>query len=352
VKQLLVKQGQVILEEVPSPQLLPKTILVQVQNSCVSIGTELSSLSSSGSPLWVQAWKYPEKVRKVFGNIKENGFESTLTKIKGKMQDGTPIGYSAAGIVVDVGAEITKVQIGDRVACAGSQCTHHAEVIRVPENLFVKIPGKVETETAATVAMGSIALQGLRRAHPTLGEVFVVMGLGLLGQLTVQMLKVNGCRVIGVDLDPDRLEAAKEIGIDVALLADTSSENNAMEIFRRTAGNGADGVIVTASSVSNAVINQACTFCRKKGRVVLVGDVGLHLNRADLYQKELDFLISTSYGPGRYEQLYEEQGLDYPLGYVRWTENRNMMEYLRLLEEDLVSYLQRLGSSIHLIRHR
>lgn len=336
MKQLLVKQGKVMLEEVPSPQLLPKTILVQVQNSCVSIGTELSSLNSSGTPLWMQAWKYPEKVRKVLGNFKENGLESTLTKIKGKIQEASPIGYSAAGIVVDIGAEITKVSIGDRVACAGSQCAHHAEIIRVPENLFVKIPGKVETAAAATVALGSIALQGIRRAHPTLGEIFVVMGLGLLGQLTVQILKVNGCRVIGVDLDPDKLEIAKEIGVDVALLADTSHGIHDDEIFRRTAGNGADGVIVTASSLSHAVISQACTFCRKKGRVVLVGDVGLHLNREDLYQKELDFLISTSYGPGRYEQHYEEEGLDYPLGYVRWTENRNMTEYLRLLEEDLV----------------
>ncbi len=338
MKQLLLKQGQVIVEEVPAPQLLPQSILVRVQNSCVSVGTELSSLSSSGSPLWMQAWKYPEKVRKVFGNIKENGLESTFTKVKGKIQEGTPLGYSAAGVVVDIGADVTNVRVGDRVACAGAQCAHHAEIIRIPENLFVKIPENVTTAAAATVALGSIALQGIRRAHPTLGEIFVVLGLGLLGQLTVQMLKANGCRVIGMDLDPDKVGTAKAIGADVGIVADGSLANNENEIFRRTAGNGADGVIVTASSPSHAVISEACRFCRKKGRVVLVGDVGLHLNRADLYEKELDFLISTSYGPGRYEQLYEEKGLDYPIGYVRWTENRNMTEYLRLLQEDLVKF--------------
>ncbi len=307
----------------------------------MSIGTDISSLNSSGTPLWAQAWKYPEKVHKALGNLKENGLESTYKKIKGKIEESSTIGYSAAGIVLDVGADIANMRINDRVACAGSQCAHHAEIIRVPENLFVRIPERVETISASTVAMGSIALQGVRRAQPTLGESFVVLGLGFLGQLTVQMLKANGCRVMGIDLDQERLEMAKELGLDVGLLPSQSQEECLEQIYRHTEGHGADGVIITAASASSTVVSQACSFCRKKGRVILVGDVGLSFNRADLYQKELDFFISTSYGPGRYEQSYEERGLDYPLGYVRWTENRNMAEYLRLLNEGLVKISQR-----------
>jgi predicted dehydrogenase/threonine dehydrogenase-like Zn-dependent dehydrogenase len=214
------------------------------------------------------------------------------------------------------------------VACAGAQSAHHAEVIRVPRNLVVRIPDGLATAEASTVTLGAIALQGVRRAQPTLGETFVVIGLGVIGQLTHQLLRADGCRVIGVDLDPRRVQLARDLRIDIGLEPGAADPD---QVARLTDGIGADGVIITAATRSDDVVSTAFQMCRKKGRVVLVGDVGLDLDRADFYAKELDFLISSSYGPGRYDRNYEERGLDYPVGYVRWTENRNMAEYLRLV---------------------
>jgi len=255
-------------------------------------------------------------------------------QIETKLSSGEPTGYSAAGIVLEVGAGVGDFRSGDRVACAGAQCAYHAEVIRVPRNLAVPIPDELGFEDASTVTLGAIALQGVRRAQPTLGETFVVIGLGILGQLAVQILRANGCRVIGTDLDPQRVQLARTLGMDVGLPVD--GEPDIEEMARLTDGIGADGVIITAATSSDAVMSAAFQMCRKKGRVVLVGDVGLHLNRADFYAKELDFFISSSYGPGRYDRIYEEQGLDYPVAFVRWTENRNMAEYLHLLMEKKV----------------
>ena len=278
--------------------------------------------------------RQPEQVRRIAQAVSQQGVRQTWRMVENKLAVGHPTGYSAAGVVVEVGAGIDDVVVGDRVACAGAQSAFHAELIRVPRNLAAPVPDGLQWAEASTVTLGAIALQGVRRAQPTLGETFVVIGLGILGQLTVQLLKVNGCRVIGVDLTRDRLRLAAELGADIVLHPDDGADVD--QVARLTDGLGADGVIIAAATPSDAVASTAFRMCRRKGRVVLVGDVGLHLNRADFYQKEIDFLISSSYGPGRYDHRYEEQGLDYPAAYVRWTENRNMAEYLRLLAEGRV----------------
>jgi len=332
VKQVLIRQGRAVVEEVPAPAVQAGTVLVAVRYSCISVGTEMSAIRSTDLPLWERARRHPESVLKVLGMVKEHGISRTRDFVEGQLGVGIPVGYSASGVVLQAGEGVSDLHPGDRVACAGSQCAYHAEVIRVSRNLAVPVPAAVGFESASTVALGAIAIQGVRRAQPTLGESFVVVGLGILGQLTAQILKHNGCRVIGSDLDPSRISIATGLGMDAAL--DPSDGNSVEHVFRLTDGIGADGVIITASSPSDTIVSTAFAMCRKKGRVVLVGDVGLNLQRSDIYQKELDFLVSTSYGPGRYDRNFEEKGLDYPVGYVRWTENRNMAEYLRLVAEE------------------
>lgn len=331
MKQVLIKPGKAVLEEVPAPQVEPGTILVRVRYSCISIGTEMSGLKSSETPLWKRALKEPEKVKKVLEMAATQGISKTHKLIKDTVSSGQPTGYSAAGIVLEIGEGVEDIVAGDYVACAGAQCAYHSEIIRIPRNLAVKIPENLNFKTASTVTLGAIALQGVRRSQPTLGETFVVIGLGIIGQLTVQLLKANGCRVIGTDINPERIRLSEKLNMYMGIYPDNGSDIE--QATRLTDGIGCDGVIITAATPSHKVVSTAFQMCRKKGRVVLVGDVGLNLNRSDFYQKELDFIISTSYGPGRYDNAYEEKGLDYPVSYVRWTENRNMVEYLRLLSQ-------------------
>jgi predicted dehydrogenase/threonine dehydrogenase-like Zn-dependent dehydrogenase len=329
MKQLLVKDGAVRVAEVPAPLVSPKNVLVRVLYSCVSAGTEMANVRMSGLPLYRRALKQPEHVRKVLEMMRDQGVKHTLNRVMGILEAGTPTGYSAAGEVVEVGSQVEGFARGDRVACAGAGIANHAEMIDVPVNLAVRIPDDVATLQASTVTLGAIALQGVRRCNPTLGETVVVVGLGVLGQLTAQMLQASGCRVIGVDVNPRRLALAHDNGTPVGL--DPAAEDYVAQVHRITGGVGADAAIVTAAGASDEIISAALRACRRKGRVVLVGDVGLHLRRSDMYVKELDFLISTSYGPGRYDPYYEEGGQDYPIGYVRWTENRNMDAYLRMI---------------------
>lgn len=344
MKQVLIKGGSAIVEEVPAPQVGRKNILVRVAYSCISVGTEMAGVRLSGMPLYRRALKQPENVRRVLEMMRDQGVRRTVDRVTGKLSAGTPTGYSAAGVVVEVGEEVDGFAIGDRVACAGAGIANHAEFIDVPVNLAVRIPDALETDQASTVTLGAIALQGVRRAQPTLGETFVVVGLGILGQITAQLLAANGCRVIGVDLDQRRVRLARENGMDIGI--DPAAEDYVDRVSKHTDGLGADGVIVTAATESHTVISEAMQACRKKGRVVLVGDVGLNLHRADFYKKELDFLISTSYGPGRYDPYYEQGGQDYPLAYVRWTENRNMQAYLELLAKGKIS-LKNLSSAAY-----
>lgn len=329
MKQVLIQGGSVIVAEVPAPGVGPRNVLVRVAFSCISAGTEMASVRMSGLPLYKRALRQPDNVKRVLQMVRSQGLAHTLDRVQGKLASGSPTGYSAAGVVIAVGAEVEGFAIGDRVACAGAGIANHAEIIDVPVNLASRVPDGLGLDQAATVTLGAIALQGVRRAAPTLGETIVVVGLGLLGQLTIQLLRANGCRVIGVDPDPGRRDLALACGALTAL--DPATGDHVDQVQRLTDGMGADGILITAAGASDEIVSEAFRACRRKGRVVLVGDVGLGLRRADFYAKEIDFLISASYGPGRYDPLYEEGGQDYPLAYVRWTENRNMSAYLELL---------------------
>jgi predicted dehydrogenase/threonine dehydrogenase-like Zn-dependent dehydrogenase len=345
VKQVLIRGGGVAVEDVPAPSVSARSLLVRVEHSCVSVGTEMSSVRMSGLPLYKRALKQPHHAAKVLEIAKNEGFARTYKRVRGMLAAGLPTGYSAAGVVVAVGRDVEGFRVGDSVACAGAGVANHAELIDVPVNLAARIPEGLDTGPASTVTLGAIALQGVRRVQPTLGETVAVVGLGILGQLAVQLLQASGARVIGTDLDPTRIDKALAHGMAHGVGPGQDFPQRTHEL---TDGFGADAVLITAATESNEVVRQAMHACRKKGRVVLVGDVGLHLQRSDMYEKELDFLISTSYGPGRYDDVYELEGQDYPIGYVRWTENRNMEEYLRLLADGRVS-LEGLGQETYAV---
>lgn len=343
MKQVLIKQGQAVVSDVPAPFIEAGFVLVRLAHSCISSGTELDGMRSSGQPLWKRALEQPERVRQVVDLVGKQGLTATRKMVKRKVSQETPTGYSAAGTVIEVGTGITDLFVGQRVACAGNQYAFHAEIIRAPRNLVVPIPDALEFDAASTVTLGAIALQGVRRLTPTLGETFSVIGLGILGQLAAQILRANGCKVIGLDTDAARSQLAVDNGMDCVI--DPGDANAVQTAMRLTGGIGTDGVIITAATPSDEVISTAFQMCRGKGRVVLVGDVGLDLQRADIYAKELDFLVSTSYGPGRYDASYEEDGHDYPIGYVRWTENRNMEAYLDLLATGRVDIASLISST-------
>lgn len=333
LKQVVTADGVVRVEEVPAPCATPGRVLVEVAYSAISAGTELKGVNEASEPLWRRAIRNPEKVKSLFAKVRQDGLGAARAMVSSATSQFRPMGYSAAGVVVEDGTGT--YSIGERIACAGAQCAHHAEVISVPENLAVSVPEEVSLQEAGTVALGAIALQGVRRLAPTIGESFVVIGLGIIGQLAAQILRVGGCRVIGADPDASRTSLAKELGTN--LILDPSKVLDIDAVARLTGGVGADGVLVAASSSSDEIMSAAFQMCRKKGRVVLIGDVGLDLRRDDFYSKELDFFISSSYGPGRYDRTYEEESLDYPIGHVRWTENRNMSEYLRQIAEGKVT---------------
>jgi predicted dehydrogenase/threonine dehydrogenase-like Zn-dependent dehydrogenase len=334
VKQVLVRGGGVVVEDVPAPTVSPRSLLVRVHYSCVSVGTEMSGVQMSGLPLYRRALKQPHHAKRALELARDEGFVRVYKRVRGQLAAGLPTGYSAAGVVVEVGEEVEGFAAGDVVACAGAGVANHAEVIAVPVNLAVRVPAGLELGRASTVTLGAIALQGVRRTNPTLGETIGVIGLGILGQLTAQMLKAAGCRVLGGDVDASRVDRALGGGMAFGCGPDEDFVAKARAV---SDGFGVDAVVITAASANDEIVSRAFQSCRKKGRVVLVGDVGLALKRHDIYEKELDFLVSTSYGPGRYDPVYEQEGRDYPIGYVRWTENRNMEEYLRLLADGRVS---------------
>jgi len=334
MKQLFVKQGSVVIEDVPPPVVSPGALVVAVRYSCISAGTELNNISSSGKSIIRKVVENPKAISSALSKFKDNGVNSTSRVIKNKLEESKVLGYSLAGEVIAVGEGISDIHVGDRVGCAGNQFAYHAEFVSVPRNLTVKLPDTIGYQEASTVTLGAIALQGVRRLNPTLGETIVVIGMGILGQISAQLLQSNGCNVVGIDPLAERLDIAQELGTKKVF---SSAESNlSRKIHQITACQGADGVIITASGKSDEIVSQAFNMCRKKGRVILVGDVGLHLKRSDIYRKELDFFISTSYGPGRYDESYEVGGNDYPLGYVRWTENRNMFQYLKLIAENKI----------------
>jgi predicted dehydrogenase/threonine dehydrogenase-like Zn-dependent dehydrogenase len=329
MKQVFLKKGKPVIAEVPSPQLQKGMILAEVRSSCVSSGTELASLASSGKTLLQKAKKHPDKVRNALERMKTEGVTSVLQKARNNLEKEKIVGYSAAGVVVDVAENVKEFKKGMRVAIFGTGYASHAEYAAIPVNMATVIPDAVNFREASTCALGGIALQGVRRAQVELGDMVAVIGCGPLGLLTVQLLKAAGCRVIATDLNESRLSLASELGADIIIHA--GEEGLVERVTHFCGGYGADKVIITASTQSNVVLSQAFGMCRKKGRVVLVGVVGPEFSRADMYSKELDFVISTSYGPGRYDERYERFGLDYPYAYVRWTEKRNIEAYLRLI---------------------
>lgn len=317
--------GATLLEEIPAPMPKDGHVLIQTTCSLVSAGTE-RMLVSFGKANWVQkAIQQPERVKMVWNKIKTDGLKPTTAAVFNKINKPIPLGYSNAGIVIGIGKGVHGFKIGDRVASNG----HHAEVVAVPQNLVAKIPDQVSDEAASFTVVGAIALQGIRLAHPAFGETIVVVGLGLIGQITAQLLQANGCRVIGIDTDLSKCALAEQSGVKAICVQ--QEQNIALTIQQLTNHVGADAVLITASSKSNEIIAQAAQMSRKRGRIVLVGVVGLDINRADFYEKELTFQVSCSYGPGRYDYDYEQNGRDYPVGFVRWTAQRNFEAVLQAI---------------------
>jgi predicted dehydrogenase/threonine dehydrogenase-like Zn-dependent dehydrogenase len=326
MKQVVLRGGQPTVAEHPAPSPGAGSVLVANAASVISSGTERTAVASGGGSLPVRAIRNPELVTAALRHMREKGVRETIDVARGATAPDNPLGYSSAGVVLDTGG-VPQFRVGQRVACAGAGRANHAEVVLVPANLVAAVPDGVPLEHAAFTTLGAIAMQGVRRAEPTLGERVVVVGLGLLGLLTVQILRASGCRVMGVEPVESRRELARELGAEDAVHPDGA----AGAVRAWSDGIGADAVVITASSASDAVVNAGVEMLRRKGRLVPVGDVGLGLERPALYRREADVLISTSYGPGRYDATYEEQGVDYPIEYVRWTENRNMEAFLHLL---------------------
>jgi polar amino acid transport system substrate-binding protein len=324
------KTGRPFVGEVPVPVLQRGRVLVRTVASLISAGTERAAVELVSKGLVQEARQRPDLVKAVVAKVKNEGLLNTFASVRDKMAASQALGYSAAGIVAAVADDVTEFQAGDRVACAGVGYASHAEVLSVPKNLCVHLPESVSFESGAYGTLGAIALQGVRLAEPTLGESVVVIGLGLVGQLTVQLLKANGCRVFGLDLDESRVALALELGADKAV---GSSEAAAKEIETWTKGHGADAVLITAATDSNQPIELAARVSRLKGRVIVVGMTGMDIPRAPFFSRELKLIISMSYGPGRYDPEYEERGHDYPLPYVRWTEKRNIESFLELIAD-------------------
>ncbi|AQG80576.1 bi-domain-containing oxidoreductase [Spirosoma montaniterrae] len=316
------RTGETRLIEVPIPAVGPGQVLIRTRRSLVSPGTE-RMLVSFGRGNWLdKAWQQPERVKQVLNKVRTDGLRPTLETVFRKLDQPLPLGYCNVGIVLAVGEGVTDLHSGQRVVSNGP----HAEAVCVARNLVAAIPDAVSDDDAAFTVMGAIGLQGIRLLNPTLGETVVVIGLGLIGLLTAQLLRLNGCRVIGTDVNEHRLTLARQFGITAINATDAVST-----VLARTDNVGADGIVITASTRHDKLIAQAAQMSRKRGRIVLVGVVGLSLNRSDFYAKELTFQVSCSYGPGRYDPTYEQQGQDYPLPFVRWTENRNFQAILHLL---------------------
>lgn len=320
------RTGELKAADVPAPALAAGSLLVATRASLISAGTEKQLMDLAKASLAGKAIARPDLVRRVMRNVKRDGLRPTMEKVFAKLDTPIPLGYSIAGEVLRVGRGVQGYAVGDRVACAGAGLANHAEINAVPKNLTVPIPDGVDDENASFVTLGAIALQGVRQAEPTLGEHFVVMGLGLIGLLTVQLLKANGCRVLGFDPKPERAALARELGADMAINVGLSE---AVQGF--TGGQGADGVIITASAKSSEPLNLAAEISRLRGRIVLVGMTGMTIDREPFYQREITLKLSLSYGPGRHDPDYELSGHDYPLPYVRWTEQRNMEAFLALV---------------------
>ena len=324
------KNGETLLVECPSPQMQEGSVLIKSNKSLVSKGTEgmLIGFGKSGPINKIKS--QPEKVNQVIKKVKTDGLINTTKAVLNKLSEPIPLGYCNVGTIIDISTDVAEFKIGDRVISNGP----HAEIINVKKNLVSKIPENVSDEAAAFTVIGAIGLQGIRLIKPKIGETVVVFGLGLIGLLSVQVLRANGCRVIGIDIDESKCELAKKYG---AKAINPVRENPVKAIHSYTNNFGSDSVLITASSKNNDIILQSSEMVRKKGKIVLVGVVGLEIDRSIFYEKELSFQVSCSYGPGRYDSNYEEKGIDYPLPYVRWTEKRNFDTILKLISNKSIN---------------
>ncbi len=343
MKQVLqhARTGEITVEEVPAPQLLPGCVLVRVAASVVSAGTERASAEFARKSLLQKAQSRPDLVREVISKVQRDGIFSAIQSVRNRLDQPQSPGYSSAGTVIAVGEGVIDLQPGDRVACAGAGFAVHAEIACVPRLLVARIPGRaiggssvgpdeVSLDEAAFATLGAVALHGIRNAEAKLGDLVAVIGLGLVGQLTVQLLKAAGCRVLGMDLDPVRVDLARRMDADVVATSAAAFRELCIETSR---GAGVDSVLIAAETSSSDPVNLAGTIARDCAIVVAVGTVGMDIERKAYYEKELDFRVSRSYGPGRYDAAYEQKGRDYPIGYVRWSETRNMEAFVHLLVE-------------------
>lgn len=317
--------GGTTVTEAPAPQCTSGHVLIATTTSLISAGTERMLVGFGKASLIDKARQQPEKVKMVLEKVQTDGLLTTYDAVKSKLAQPLALGYCNVGVIHEIGHGVDGLKVGDRVVSNGP----HADVVKVPKNLCAKIPDQVSDEAAAFAVVASIGLQGIRLAEPTLGECFVVTGAGLIGLLTIQMLRANGCRVLAIDFDQSKLELAKQFGAEVCNPGRGEDPVATGLAFSR--GLGIDGVIITASTKVSDPVTQAARMSRKRGRIILVGVTGLELNRADFYEKELSFQVSCSYGPGRYDVEYEDKGHDYPLGFVRWTEQRNFVAVLDML---------------------
>ncbi|MGC8758215.1 MAG: bi-domain-containing oxidoreductase [Caldisericaceae bacterium] len=319
------KTGQLEILDIPVPKVSQNTVLIESKVSLISSGTERSLVELARGTLFEKVRSQPEKVKEVLQKIKNDGLFAALEAVEAKLDEPLPLGYSNVGVVIDAGKSVQEFSIGDRVVSNGS----HAEIVNVSKNLVVRVPDNVDDETASFTVLGSIALEGVRLINPTLGEHIAVIGLGLIGQLVVQLLLASGCKVLAMDLREDRVNLAKSFGAEGYVLKNGESPVRAAMSFSKE--QGVDGVVISASTNSNEPIVQAAEISRKRGRIVLVGVAKIDVPRDLFYKKELSFQVSCSYGPGRYDSLYEEKGIDYPLPYVRWTEKRNFEAVLDMM---------------------
>ena len=330
MKQILqnLSNGETSLADVPCPKNIKSNILIATSKTVVSAGTERMLVNFGKSSYISKARQQPDKVKMVLNKVATDGLLLTIDSVRSKLDQPLPLGYCNSGLILD--SDVEGFEPGDRVVSNGN----HAEVVRVAKNLCVKIPDNVDDESASFTVLGAIGLQGIRLIQPTMGECFVVTGLGLIGLLCVQMLRANGCRVLGIDFDSNKCELARKFGAETV---DLSKGENPIIIAKGfSRGRGVDGVLITAATQSNEVIQQSAVMCRKRGRIVLIGVVGLKLSRDDFFKKELTFQVSASYGPGRYDSFYEDEGNDYPVGFVRWTEQRNFEAVLDMMSSGVL----------------
>ncbi len=323
------KRGELRIEDVPTPALKMGGVVIENRASLLSAGTERAIIEMAEKSVLGKAKERPDLVRQVIQKVKTEGLLNTYRKVKSRLDAPAPLGYSCAGVVTEVAAEINDLAVGQRVAAAGFGYASHADMVFVPRNLTATIPDNVSMDEASFVTLGAIAMQGVRQANPTLGETIAVVGMGLLGQLAAQMLKANGCIVVGMDIDDSKLTLATKLGCAHVINNNTGDTVGLTQEI--TGGRGVDRVIITAASASPTLLNMAAEICRERGHITVVGAVKMDLDRRPFYNKELSLNLSRSYGPGRYDTKYEEQGNDYPLEYVRWTERRNMECFLQMI---------------------